>query len=83
MTDPRSPQRRRAARLALGLLALALTGLAVPSAAQEPRREQDLSALEGRPAPALDVTGWLNTDGPLTWADLRGKVVLIDFWGTW
>ena len=83
VTDPRSPQRRSTARLAPGLLALALSGLAVPSAAQEPRREQDLSALEGRPAPALDVTGWLNTDGPLTWADLRGKVVLIDFWGTW
>lgn len=83
MTDPRSLQGRRAARLAPGLLALALISLVAPSAAQEPRREQDLSALEGRPAPALDVTGWLNTDGSLTWADLRGKVVLIDFWGTW
>jgi sugar lactone lactonase YvrE len=24
--------------------------------------------------------GWLNTDGPLTMAGLRGKVVLLDFW---
>src|SRR5919112_3194700 len=24
--------------------------------------------------------GWLNTDGPLTLAGLRGKVVLLDFW---
>lgn len=83
MTHPSPLQGRRAARVAPGLLALALMGLATPSTAQEPRREQDLSALEGRPAPALDVTGWLNTDGPLDWADLRGKVVLIDFWGTW
>jgi hypothetical protein len=65
----------------IGALAL---GVQVPAAlAQEPRREQDLSELEGRPAPALEVTGWLNTDGPLTWEDLRGKVVLVDFWGTW
>ena len=29
-----------------------------------------------------DITAWLNTphDGPLTWASLRGKVVLVDFW---
>ena len=27
--------------------------------------------------PGLD---WLNTPGPLRLADLRGKVVLLDFW---
>lgn len=46
-------------------------------------REQDLSALEGKQPPALLVQGWLNTDGPLTFEQLTGKVVLIDFWGTW
>lgn len=35
------------------------------------------------PAPELrDIAGWLNTpgDAPLRMSDLRGKVVLIDFW---
>lgn len=26
---------------------------------------------------------WLNTDRPLAIRQLRGKVVLLDFWGTW
>ncbi|HEY9167731.1 MAG TPA: cytochrome c biogenesis protein DipZ [Candidatus Kryptonia bacterium] len=33
------------------------------------------------PAPDfVGVTKWLNTDKPLTMKDLRGKVVLVDFW---
>jgi thiol-disulfide isomerase/thioredoxin len=36
---------------------------------------------ENKPAPELtDITTWLNTDKPLTLQELRGKVVLIDFW---
>lgn len=32
--------------------------------------------------PAPDITNeiWLNTDGPLSLAALRGKVVLVEFW---
>ena len=42
-------------------------------------------ALENKPAPALQVDNWMNTkDGkPLVLADLKGKVVIIDFWGVW
>lgn len=41
-------------------------------------------AMEGKAPPALDVITWQNTDGkPLTWESLRGKVVVLDFWGVW
>lgn len=32
------------------------------------------------PAPEFVNSVWLNTDGPLTLADLRGKVVAVDMW---
>ena len=38
--------------------------------------------LLGQEAPELDVTHWVNTDPP-TLADLRGDVVLLDFWAPW
>lgn len=32
-------------------------------------------------APELDgAVGWLNTDRPLRLAELRGKIVLLEFW---
>jgi cytochrome c biogenesis protein CcmG/thiol:disulfide interchange protein DsbE len=39
------------------------------------------AALEGKPMPALDVTGWIN--GQVKPADMKGKVVIVDFYATW
>jgi thiol-disulfide isomerase/thioredoxin len=38
--------------------------------------------LVGKPAIALDVQDWVNGD-PLSEGDLKGKVVLLDFWAVW
>jgi thiol-disulfide isomerase/thioredoxin len=36
----------------------------------------------GKPAPALQVAEWIKGK-PVTLAELKGKVVLLDFWGLW
>jgi len=39
------------------------------------------AALEGKPMPSLNVTNWIN--GEVKPADLKGKVVVVDFYATW
>src|SRR5947208_2300726 len=39
------------------------------------------AALEGKPVPALDLTGWAN--GEVKPEDMKGKVVVVDFYATW
>lgn len=49
-----------------------------------PAQRANKDPLEGKAPPALVVGGWRNTDDkPLVLAGLRGKVVLLDFWGVW
>src|SRR5438132_1701743 len=69
------------------MLAALLTGTTVApmralaedkTVAQPPPRAVQL-AVEGRFPSLGGATGWLNSQ-PLTAADLRGKVVVIDFW---
>lgn len=44
---------------------------------------EKLARLLGKTAPELqNIKGWVNTE-PLALADLRGKVVVVDFWGHW
>jgi thiol-disulfide isomerase/thioredoxin len=39
------------------------------------------AALEGKPMPALDLVGWVN--GQVKPQDMKGKVVVVDFYATW
>src|SRR5436190_6120725 len=39
------------------------------------------AALEGKPMPALNVTGWIN--GQVKPEEMKGKVVIVDFYATW
>ena len=39
------------------------------------------AALEGKPMPGLDVAGWVN--GQVSPGDMKGKVVIVDFYATW
>jgi thiol-disulfide isomerase/thioredoxin len=45
-------------------------------------RPKPASAYVGKIFPPLDAAGWINTKWPLTPDDLRGKIVLVDFWAS-
>lgn len=45
-------------------------------------RAKQRAALIGKDAAPLEVEAWVN-GGPLTSTDLKGKVVLLDFWAVW
>jgi cytochrome c biogenesis protein CcmG/thiol:disulfide interchange protein DsbE len=47
----------------------------------KPGQRASHAALEGKPMPPLEVTGWIN--GEVKPADLKGKVVVVDFYATW
>ncbi len=50
---------------------------------RSPQNRAAWDPMEGKAAPSLEkLTGWMNTDAR-SWDDLKGKVVILDFWGTW
>ncbi|HUA67995.1 MAG TPA: redoxin domain-containing protein [Candidatus Saccharimonadales bacterium] len=48
---------------------------------ETPQDRAEHAALEGKPMPGIDVTNWIN--GQVTAADMKGKVVIVDFYATW
>jgi thiol-disulfide isomerase/thioredoxin len=45
---------------------------------EQRRQHQELI---GKPAPKLELTEWVN--GPVTAEQMKGKIVVVDFWATW
>ena len=58
---------------------------------ESPRVKRDLQQLIGKPAPKLSVGAWHEqkdssgnvADAGKTLEDMKGSIVVIDFWGTW
>ena len=48
----------------------------------DPASRARFADLEGKAPPALSVENWINGK-PMKLEDLKGKVVLLDFWATW
>jgi thiol-disulfide isomerase/thioredoxin len=76
--SPYDPQSSVAFRSMIVLIVAAVVILLV-ARWRQPQPPNDWA---GRPLPPLEAAGWLNTDGALTADDMRGKVVLVDFWLT-
>ncbi len=62
------------------LLASCAAPASAPASAEETRMDTPLVLPNLGPAPELQNEVWLNTDGPLRLAGLRGKVVLLEMW---
>src|ERR1043165_2180705 len=69
----------------ISTVALAIAGFGGQDGYQRERDgKSDVAknAVEGKAPPTLVATDWVNTK-PLTWKDLKGKVVVLDFWTYW
>ncbi len=73
----------------MSLLALLLLASFAPGQSDgfiregEGKSRKAKDAMEGKAPPQLQVGPWLNTKVAQTLPALKGKVVLLDFWGTW
>ncbi len=46
------------------------------------KQREQINAMQGQPAPELKLKDWLNSKAQ-TLPDLKGKIVILDFWATW
>lgn len=74
--------------VAAGVVLLALMLMLGAGPGDEFKREGDRDQkdkLEGKVPPALSVEGWVNIadSSDFTLESVRGKVVVVDFWGVW
>ncbi|MFN5946806.1 MAG: redoxin family protein [Phycisphaerae bacterium] len=71
----------------LGVLGLAPNAFAGDTAIPDDwffggrERSTELKAIEGKPAPAINIDTWIGDEVNL--AKNRGKVIIVDFWATW
>src|SRR5262245_4046592 len=77
----------RVVLLAVGLLAASQLRTASADDQNAPAQESNtnraaINAMHGKPAPELSLKNWVNSK-ELKLADLRGKIVVLDFWATW
>jgi thiol-disulfide isomerase/thioredoxin len=75
------PGTRQSAQAERTLQSLTPEAKAKAKAAAEARAAK-LAALIGAPAPQLEIT-WASDPAIKSLADLKGKVVVLDFWATW
>ncbi|MCI0331953.1 MAG: redoxin domain-containing protein [Planctomycetes bacterium] len=80
-TNGENPEASEHSSAAWPLMALLVVAAAVLVAIQW-RRPRAPDPFVGLALPPIEAGGWLNTDRPLSADDLRGKVVLVDFWAT-
>lgn len=76
-----SLSRKLAVWLALAALPTFILAGDAPTLEASKNREA-INAMHGKPAPELKLKDWINSKA-LTNADLKGKIVLLDFWATW
>ncbi|HYG73759.1 MAG TPA: hypothetical protein VEK08_01900 [Planctomycetota bacterium] len=72
---------RRAIALGACLSLALLCQLSLHAGEVDKEMDEKIRATDRPDAPELDGgSAWINTEKPLTIADLKGKVVLMDFW---
>ena len=79
----------RSSRLMIASVVLVAVGVLVGGAdvkkewlEGDQQQREKFKEIEGKPAPALQVENFINGDA-VTLEQLKGKVVLLDFWATW